>query len=289
MEAVDRYLARLKVEPADRAARIDATSDRALPTASRRQPVFPLLVPSDFSEALAETKLGVVSDEALLRQVAGSADEYAQRVLAAQLNPSIPNVRYYEESLQTIVAACRDAIVLIARHLDPSRVGLPDVLNVDTLSPIVDGTIDPLILALRGAAARDFGEDQSSRQLASTLLAFDQLSNWADSAGKQFHAGIAADRISRSDRAVTGAARSLGYELISSYERLTGRPAARSRTCEKVTGPLIHFLEYLFAAARARVASTSSSAKLVGTREWKPARETLSTWVTAYHKHPLQD
>jgi len=285
MEAVDRHLAKLKDEPADVVLRTNATSEPAVTPPIRRQRVVPLLVSSDFSEALAEAKLATVLDEALLRQIASSADEFAQRVLAAQLYPSIPNVRYYEESLQTIGAACRAALERIALHLDPSRTGLPDVVHVDSLSPVIHHTIDPLILALRGGAARDVGEEQSCRQLAATLLGLEQIANWAESARDQFHAGIAADKVSRSDPAVTGAARNLGFKLVETYELLTGRAAARSRTDEKVTGPLIHYLEYLFGAARGRVPSTSSrAAPKKSKRDWEPSRETLSGWITAYRK-----
>ena len=169
---------------------------------------------------------------------------------------------------------------------------VPEESALEALTQALSRSQDPVVIALLSAlgAPEDGNPDGRAVTLARTLLEVDQLRAWAEAARRQYEAGGTSQKRSRASATARSPARELGFALIQTYIRLTGRepPFSRKRPdaegAGEPTGPLIRYLQHLFECGRRTLAANPETAELAQEREWNPSAETLGSWITYARK-----
>ena len=245
-----------------------------------------LLGPEDIRTALAAAGYGTAIDAAALSAFVEEIDRLVQAVLTAQASPPLGDARATAAALSRIAADCAAVMARIGEQLTG-----PIVRNepCPALEDAVIRSQDPLIIALVDAAASRDCSGVPERRVADTLRAVDRLRDWAEAAATQHGNGAQSQAIAYHMQDIEDPGRVLVTRLIEGYQQFTGRAAGLSRDAYNDNapgGPLVRYLTHLFGCIRAGLPGIAGHAGLARDRFWKPAPETLATWIDRFRASP---
>lgn len=150
-------------------------------------------------------------------------------------------------------------------------------------------SLDPVVLALLGAAQATSTGAARENVLAETVFALLRFEGWASAAADQFSAGIKATNAARREE-VRKKAMLFGTTIIDAYNQVTGHDVAISRHPPghhdegKPTGPLIRFASHMYKTLRGHCAATTNLAHVAESEALAPSPETLVDWVKHYRQ-----
>ncbi len=257
-------------------------------------PIIHLITPSDLTEALTATKLSFYDDPDGIQVACDTLAAPLQHLIKRLTAVKLREIDATAAALAGIASACENVIGVFAASIpgEESHTTTPSELALR-----LEATGDPVLVALMGAARATSPGTSGAQPVADAILSMITFGRWAAAAAEAFAAGAASTRVSRDPKALRyfiqdepdEALKNFHEAAIDIYVALTGQAAKQSRTssganANQPSGPLIRFLERLFACARNRCSAIPQLTHLAAAKEFTPSPNTLAAWIKAYKK-----